>query len=85
MNNDAMIGKKGIVIKEINSTEEVGQVKVAGELWSAITINDEKIKINEIVKVTKVDEKGKVNVSRKALQPKPIKKEVKTETDENKE
>lgn len=55
MNNDAMIGKKGIVIKEINSTEEVGQVKVAGELWSAITINDEKIKINEIVKVTKVD------------------------------
>ena len=55
MNNDAMIGKKGIVIKEINSAEEVGQVKVAGELWSAITINDEKIKINEIVKVTKVD------------------------------
>ena len=55
MNNDAMIGKKGIVIKEINSTEEVGQVKVAGELWSAITINDEKIKINEIVIVTKVD------------------------------
>ena len=38
------------------------------------------------VKVTKVDDKGKVNVSRKALQPKPIKKEnVKTETkNENK-
>ena len=46
---------KGVVIKEINSTEDVGQVKVAGELWSAITLNDEKIKINEIVKVTKVD------------------------------
>lgn len=55
MNNDAMIGKKGVVIKEINSIEDVGQVKVAGELWSAITLNDEKIKINEIVKVTKVD------------------------------
>lgn len=55
MNNGAMIGKKGVVIKEINSTEDVGQVKVAGELWSAITLNDEKIKINEIVKVTKVD------------------------------
>lgn len=55
MNNDAMIGKKGVVIKEINSTEDVGQVKVAGELWSAITLNDEKIKINEIVEVTKVD------------------------------
>ena len=49
MNNDAMIGKKGVVIKEINSIEDVGQVKVAGELWSAITLNDEKIKINEIV------------------------------------
>ena len=47
--------KKGVVIKEINSTEDVGQVKVAGELWSAITLNDEKIKINEIVEVTKVD------------------------------
>ena len=55
MNNDAIIGKKGVVIKEINSIEDVGQVKVAGELWSAITLNDEKIKINEIVKVTKVD------------------------------
>ena len=55
MNNDAMIGKKGVVIKEINSIEDVGQVKVAGELWSAITLNDEKIKINEIVEVTKVD------------------------------
>lgn len=55
MNNDAMIEKKGVVIKEINSTEDVGQVKVAGELWSAITLNDEKIKINEIVEVTKVD------------------------------
>lgn len=55
MNNDAMIGKKGVVIKEINSTEDVGQVKVAGELWSAIALNDERIKINEIVEVTKVD------------------------------
>ena len=44
-----------------------------------------KVGDNIKVKVTKVDEKGKVNVSRKALQPKPIKKEVKTETDENKE
>ena len=34
------------------------------------------------VKVTKVDEKGKVNVSRKALLPKPVKKEEKTEKNE---
>ena len=36
----------------------------------------EVIKLGDIikVKVTKVDDKGKVNVSRKALLPKPIKK-----------
>ncbi|WP_294579587.1 polyribonucleotide nucleotidyltransferase [uncultured Thomasclavelia sp.] len=39
------------------------------------------IKLGDIVKVkvTKVDDKGKVNVSRKALLPKPLKKEVKSE------
>lgn len=55
MNNNAMIDKKGIVIKEINPLEETGQVKVAGELWSAITLDNTKIEINEIVKVTKVE------------------------------
>ena len=55
MNNNAMIGKEGVVVKEISPLEETGQVKVAGELWSAITTKDEKIQINEIVKVMKVD------------------------------
>ena len=55
MNNNAMIGKKGIVIKEINTLDETGQVKVAGELWSAITLDNQNIEINEIVKVTKVE------------------------------
>ncbi len=37
----------------------------------------EVVKLGDVikVKVTKVDDKGKVNVSRKALLPKPIKKE----------
>ena len=35
------------------------------------------------VKVTKVDEKGKVNVSRKALQPKPIRKDHNKEEKNN--
>ena len=34
------------------------------------------------VKVTKVDDKGKVNVSRKALLPNPVKKEEKNEKNE---
>lgn len=55
MNNNAMIGKKGIVIKEIKPLEETGQVKVAGELWSATTLNNDNININEIIKVIKVD------------------------------
>lgn len=55
MNSNAIIGKKGIVVKEINSPNEVGNVKVSGELWSAITNDSETIKINEIVKVIKVD------------------------------
>lgn len=31
-----LTGKKGIVIEEINTTEGKGQIKVGGEVWSAI-------------------------------------------------
>ena len=55
MNNNAIIGKKGIVIKEINTLNETGQVKVAGELWSAITLDNKNIDINENVRVIKVE------------------------------
>lgn len=41
-NSSSVIGKEGIVIKEINTTPgEVGQVKVSGDTWSAI-VNDYK-------------------------------------------
>ena len=33
-------GKKGIVIEEINPTEGKGQIKVGGEVWSAICSED---------------------------------------------
>ncbi len=47
-------GKKGIVIQEINQAEGTGQIKVGGEVWSAIC--DEKLVIPkdsevEIVKI----------------------------------
>ena len=51
MNSNSLIGKTGIVIKEINTLEGRGQVKVNGELWSAFT-EDENITINEGEKVT---------------------------------
>lgn len=34
------VGKTGIVIKDIDSVQSLGQVKVAGEVWSAIGLND---------------------------------------------
>lgn len=40
MNNDAIIGKTGIVVKEIDNINSKGQVKVNGELWSAINIDE---------------------------------------------
>ena len=54
-NSDAIVGKKGVVIKEIKPLEQNGQVKVAGELWSAITKDETEIAINEVVRVIKVE------------------------------
>lgn len=34
-NANSIIGKKGIVVKEINSLKGTGQIKVDGEIWSA--------------------------------------------------
>lgn len=51
MNSNSLIGKTGIVIKEINTLEAKGQVKVNGELWSAFT-DDENNIIDEGEKVT---------------------------------
>ncbi len=56
MNNSAVLGKKGIVIKPIDDAHVVGQVKVNGELWSAIKGEKEKpIKIGESVIIEKID------------------------------
>lgn len=40
MNSDVIIGKTGIVIKEIDNINSKGQVKVNGELWSAMNIDE---------------------------------------------
>ena len=41
MNNKALIDKNGIVTQEIDNLNSKGQVKISGELWSAISENDE--------------------------------------------
>ena len=55
MNNNAIIGKQATVIKEIDNLNLKGQVKVNGELWSAISDDDGIIKENETVEVLAID------------------------------
>ena len=49
----SLIGKTGIVIEKIDSSNSTGQVKVKGELWSAISDSD--IEKDSKVKVLSVD------------------------------
>lgn len=43
MNVNSLIGKTGVVVKDINTLEAKGQVKVNGELWSAFSSNPREI------------------------------------------
>lgn len=49
-NADRLIGEEGVVIKDINTLEAKGQVKVRGQVWSART-EDSKGSIPEGAKV----------------------------------
>ena len=50
----SIIGKKGLVTKDINSINSTGQVKVDGELWSAIGENDMEISKGTEVEVIEI-------------------------------
>mgnify|MGYP001412304245 CR=1 FL=1 len=57
-NVNALIGQEGIVIKEINSgSNKIGQVKISGDTWSAVTTNDftNTVSAGSTVKILKVD------------------------------
>ncbi len=51
----SIIGRTGIVTKEINPIEGTGQIKVAGEVWSAKTDLNEVIPENTKVEVIQID------------------------------
>ena len=51
----SIIGKKGIVIKEIDPILEQGQVKIGTEVWSAKTLGDKKVKEGTQIEVVKID------------------------------
>jgi len=51
----SIIGKKGIVVKEIDPILGQGQVKIGTEVWSAKTLGEEKIKEGTQIEVTEID------------------------------
>ena len=51
----SVIGKKGIVTQDINETHGVGQIKVAGEVWSAKTTDGSTIEKGTQIEVIKID------------------------------
>lgn len=55
MNSKSVIGKNGIVLKTINNIHKTGQVKVAGEVWSAVSSDDETIEVDAMVIVESID------------------------------
>ena len=50
----SIIGKKALVIKEINS-HSVGQIKINGEVWSAEAENDEIVTEGSEVEIIKIN------------------------------
>jgi len=51
----SIIGKKGIVISEISNLDGIGQVKINGETWSAISDSGSNISKGAEVVVNKID------------------------------
>lgn len=54
-NADMVIGKTGIVTEDITNDKFAGNVKVAGQMWSAVTADGSEIPKNSKVKVIKID------------------------------
>ena len=55
MNSDSVIGKNAIVIKKIDNLHGKGQVKVAGEVWSAISSDGDDIEEGATVIVLRIE------------------------------
>lgn len=51
----SLIGKKGIVLMDINPLESQGQVKVCGEIWSAKTKDESLITKGTEIEVLEID------------------------------
>lgn len=54
-NANLLIGKKAIVIQEINNLQGTGQIKIGGEIWSAQNETDSVISENQEVEIIKIE------------------------------
>lgn len=50
----SLVGKKGIVIQDIEPTKGTGQIKVNGEIWSAESENEDGITKGTEVEITQI-------------------------------
>lgn len=50
----SIVGKKGLVIQDINPVHGVGQIRVANEVWSAKTSDDSIIEKGSQIEVTEI-------------------------------
>ena len=51
----SIIGKKGIVTKDIDPVNGLGQIKVNGEVWSAKSDTEERIPADTEIEIVKID------------------------------
>lgn len=51
----SLIGKKALVIKDIDNIDGKGQIKVDGEVWSAESANSSNLEKGTEVKIIKID------------------------------
>ncbi len=52
-NTDALTGRKGVVVKIVEPNKK-GQVKIGGEIWSAISQDNMILQTDEVIKVLRV-------------------------------
>ena len=54
-NADALIGRKGIVSEAIDPATGAGRVKVDGDDWKAVSVDDQPIELGARVEILKLD------------------------------
>lgn len=54
-NVDALIGAEGRVIETIDDISNTGRVLVNGDDWKAVSVDNQRIEINEKIEVVKID------------------------------